>query len=418
MEAKLIEELRENLVAPQMRLGVFSVESFIKRISGQAFLEDRDIRLLDRLAKKPDVTKVVDAFYSEDFGKLSDGGTIRSEYVVMLVAQLLRVSEQYSDPKFLNTALKILGGNLGPGISNFPIELKLWANQLLDAVGRLVHRLPNEKNVLDLTVLVFDGPVAKSYLFYLAKLGLFPRSIVKVHIDSPNRSFQLVKRVLGHRIANTLLQTYSRKYTPRAKVYCKEIMHEMGPIPNFFDRFDYTKYCESVEEVYCQNLNSTVVEKAISRQPTSLVLYTGGGIVSERLLSIPRKKFLHVHPGIVPEVKGSDGLFWSLLIRRKPGYSCFYMDSGIDTGSVLYKREFSFPTITSISSLKSIDIYNLLIRFYDPILRGKTFAEFMSSTRNGDISELQAISQKPDEGRTFYYMHSSLRSAVIDSLRS
>ena len=65
------------------------------------------------------------------------------------------------------------------------------------------------------------------------------------------------------------------------------------------------------------------------------------GILPPSLLALPGVKFIHVHPGFLPYVRGSDGLLWSALIRNKPGVSVFYMDPEIDGGKIISAGEIS-----------------------------------------------------------------------------
>jgi methionyl-tRNA formyltransferase len=74
------------------------------------------------------------------------------------------------------------------------------------------------------------------------------------------------------------------------------------------------------------------------------MLYTSGGRVPGDLLSTSPSRMIHIHPGVVPYVRGSDCLFWSVLTRGRPGMSCFYMNAGIDTGDIIHTREFDAPS--------------------------------------------------------------------------
>ena len=66
------------------------------------------------------------------------------------------------------------------------------------------------------------------------------------------------------------------------------------------------QYASSVKEFSAHNFNDESLRKLMVKHSDTAFLYTNGGIVPAGLLDEPEIRILHVHPGIVPEFRGSD----------------------------------------------------------------------------------------------------------------
>ncbi len=56
-------------------------------------------------------------------------------------------------------------------------------------------------------------------------------------------------------------------------------------------------------------------------------------------LSSGGRKFINIHPSLLPDLKGRNPVNGALLLDRKHGVTCHYMDDGIDTGTVIEQME-------------------------------------------------------------------------------
>ncbi len=146
-------------------------------------------------------------------------------------------------------------------------------------------------------------------------------------------------------------------------------------------------------------------------------LYTGGGKLPHSLLSLPNAKFIHIHPGILPDIKGADCFLWSFALTNKLGYSCFLLDDGIDTGDILYTRTFPLPKLSFLKhhcdNLETL--YKGILHYYDPVLRIRTFIEMLQNHHN-TIDTLVATPQNPHQGRTYFFLHKRLKQCILQKL--
>lgn len=90
-----------------------------------------------------------------------------------------------------------------------------------------------------------------------------------------------------------------------------------------------------------------------------LIIFTGGDILRKEVLAIPRLGVLNVHLGLLPQIRGMSSPEWSLLNGVPVGITIHFMDSGVDTGPILQKYEYS-----DLAHCKSLaDLRHRLIAF-------------------------------------------------------
>jgi hypothetical protein len=285
--------------------------------------------------------------------------------------------------------------------------------------------------IIDLTVLAVEGNVTRAYLEYLKANNLQPKKIINIEIKNRKLYYDIIKVIMGETLTKTLHDFYRVHYKRKQPINREnqkieiekykelaDLFTEFSEIkPNFFSTIDYSIYCTRVEKIKVSDINDKKLLSCLKKQECKTFLFTGGGILRKHMFEIENSRFIHVHPGIVPEVKGSDGLLWSMLIKGNPGMSCFYMNSGIDTGEIIYTREY----VNELSNLKMdidyygyFNIYRALLDFYDPILRAQTLIGMIENNNYSDLGSIPATIQNPKEGRMFYLMHPKIREKAIE----
>jgi hypothetical protein len=98
-------------------------------------------------------------------------------------------------------------------------------------------------------------------------------------------------------------------------------------------------------------------------------LNTGKQILKEILDT--KKKFIHIHPGYLPLVKGADGSLHSIDKFDFLGVSSFIMEKKIDHGKIIEREKLSLPyfKLKNFEKYKIADIYRIWFAFVDPLLR-------------------------------------------------
>lgn len=265
-------------------------------------------------------------------------------------------------------------------------------------------------------------PTSRTYLSYLALAGYRVKRVLLVDfvpgwIDPGWLGLRSVSWRASRRKQATKLPV--RQYDDQFKELCAALQADFPVQVDYFGAFDFAQIAQSLEHITVTSYEDVDLARRLTRGDIGTWLYTDGGRVGDNLLSHPSFKMLHIHPGVVPWVKGSDGMLWSTLVRGRPGMSCFYMNAGIDTGDIIATREFELPRLSRLRDLRGVPLdllYRALLHAYDPHLRASTLLEVVQGHSRGELSRLPCRPQSPEEGRTFFWMHEALKRVAVRRL--
>ena len=87
-----------------------------------------------------------------------------------------------------------------------------------------------------------------------------------------------------------------------------------------------------------KSINDESSIKIINQCNADVFLNTGKQIY-KKILDI-NKKFIHIHPGFLPEIKGADGSLWHIKEQSNIGVSSFIMDKKIDEGAIIERENY------------------------------------------------------------------------------
>ena len=183
-----------------------------------------------------------------------------------------------------------------------------------------------------------------------------------------------------------------------------------------YDRFSYDAHTDDVDRVVANSLTDATLREALRRLAPATVVYTGGGIVPRSVLELDHLRMIHVHTGLLPDVRGADVLLWSIMTKGRPGVSAFWMTPGLDAGAVLAARELE-PLRIPVSSAEGIDdqtLYRAVFSFIDPLLRAELLVHEVLA--RGDPLDLPTTPQDLKAGLTYHFMHPWLRSRALRML--
>lgn len=152
--------------------------------------------------------------------------------------------------------------------------------------------------------------------------------------------------------------------------------------------------------VASSDINSETVISALNNRNESTWIYSGpgGAILKKKLLSIG-KRFLHIHPGLVPKYRGSTTIYYSLLNEGKAGASAFFISPEIDHGAVIATREFPPP-----------QDYETIDYLYDPLIRSELLVDVLLSYKNKGSFESREQNEPSDP---YYIIHPVLKHVCI-----
>lgn len=283
-------------------------------------------------------------------------------------------------------------------------------------------------STLELTVLYYDGPIARAYMAALRAGGCRPRRLVHLVFDRPGASR------LSPLLPGPLRGAYARFRQGIANNHWPRVLHgtqgrltaamasrlralapdaeelmaavASSPAP--------ASMAHEAELVRATGWKDPALADRLSRDGPPVVLFTGGGIVPTRLLEGSGREFLHVHPAFLPDVRGADGLLWTALLGRAPAATALYLRPGIDTGPVLAAREFPAVEFDLGAGPRPPDetLYRAVYSFFDPLLRAAALRALLEGCR-GELAGAPARPQDLAAGTTYHFLHPALRRAAL-----
>ena len=118
------------------------------------------------------------------------------------------------------------------------------------------------------------------------------------------------------------------------------------------------------------SINDDSVVKELNKTALKYWLFTGGGVLKTKLFESERQ-FLHIHPGKLPEYRGSTCFYYSLLNNLSLCSSAFFLTPSLDKGTTLVSCDFSLNL--------TIDDNQQLFMDYilDPWIRAQTLKKVL-----------------------------------------
>ncbi len=140
----------------------------------------------------------------------------------------------------------------------------------------------------------------------------------------------------------------------------------------------------------------------INRLNEKYIIYAAnyGDILSFRYFSI-KKKFIHIHPGKLPQYKGSTTYYYEILNEQSISFSAIFQDEKIDNGKVIAFKKFNLNSVIK----KDID------HIYDPYLRSKLLIKVILELKNK--KKLKSSTQSKSNKNIYYIIHPLLKHIAI-----
>lgn len=287
---------------------------------------------------------------------------------------------------------------------------------------------PRARRRIDLVVLFWDSPIARAYLSVVDYLGYEPRKILHLISSKDLSTGRKVFSIFPGKLKKESLSARhfnSMNYWPRKlssmenrqyQNFRNKVSHRLSDDCSFFDtayqRTDLGRFSANVEHLIVEGINDPKVVDSLKSE-SGHVLFTGGGLLAKEFFALPAIRLLHVHPGYLPDIRGSDGVLWSLLLKGKPSASCFYMTPNIDDGPVIHRNYLDLDIDLSLfASDKTIDRYRMIFSYLDPWIRAILLGETLVKTDG--LRNITATDQDERCATVFYTMHKRLQEGLYN----
>jgi len=87
-----------------------------------------------------------------------------------------------------------------------------------------------------------------------------------------------------------------------------------------------------------------LVEWVKDLNPDIIVVFSMSQLLKEKIFSIPKYGSINLHPAFLPEYRGPNPDFWQYYnMEMTPGVTVHYIDTGEDTGDIIYQERTEIP---------------------------------------------------------------------------
>jgi methionyl-tRNA formyltransferase len=200
------------------------------------------------------------------------------------------------------------------------------------------------------------------------------------------------------------------RLVPAAAILVKAPSAVSSPVePRPSERFDNTTPVDAVlarmgiptTVIEAESINDASVTEALRQFHQPYVIFSGpsGAVLGPSFFG-QGKHYLHVHPGQLPQYRGSTPMYYSLLKEQRLVATALFLEQAIDTGEVLMSRSFAIP-----EDPMAID------QDYDPWMRAQTLVAVLEEyLREG---RFHTTPQPQDQAETFFVIHPVLKHIAI-----
>ncbi|RAX56890.1 hypothetical protein CCZ01_08090 [Helicobacter monodelphidis] len=244
--------------------------------------------------------------------------------------------------------------------------------------------------VIPWTMIAFEQPTTKAYLENLYQNGyVFEKIIVLLH---PKWFGQY----------NAMIQSRQKHLEEIADLIAT---HTKIKIP-YFERLDFSKYSSNIEVIDEFQFYPDALLDALD--PNVQYFFSYLGVVPERFLK--KAKWLHVHGGLMPPLRGSVCMYWGLLYRGKPGYTLFWQTEKIDEGKILYQDESDedLPDLSNLSKGIELETLRIGIWYFDLYVRSKLLVDYFNGGCQEKVYSHAQIKEFAYPDRVFFVEHKEI----------
>lgn len=239
-----------------------------------------------------------------------------------------------------------------------------------------LDRIPFSSGVVkNLGMVMQETNRSKAYLQNMAKNGLLPSSAVVLR--DPKKS----QEALDSNLPSSNVSFFD---------------------PNISEETTLRQFKIPYEIISANSFNDVATIEALRKLPEEYFIFSGRGILKD--IFNAEKKLIHVHPGKLPEYRGSTCPYYSTLTGDGWWTSSFIMSKEIDQGGLITQRKFSLPP-------SEIDA----TRIYDPYTRSEVLMDTLSQLHN--TGTLKTSKQDLSKGIDYYLIHPVLEFIAKDSFK-
>lgn len=148
-----------------------------------------------------------------------------------------------------------------------------------------------------------------------------------------------------------IIEGYTIKYViaaPRVKL--KNTAHSLHKPTS--DLIESSLICKKFKIPYIVlDHNDPKTSLYLKKNPVDLYIISGARILSAETIEATHNMIINIHPGLLPESRGLDTIYWSIYNDVPIGITAHFISSKIDSGKLIYKEKLTFDSSYSISNI-------------------------------------------------------------------
>jgi len=221
---------------------------------------------------------------------------------------------------------------------------------------------------------------------------------IGIILTPDTRSKAYIQKIIqNHIVIDTIIfmndKRIERKYD--AEIISSGIEHGFDisiPVKDTLERSNLRYH-----ELNFVDINNSKLIEFVKQSKTDIFIFTGGGILKNQILNAG-PKFVHLHPGIVPNYRGSTCFYYSIINEDQCGVTVFFMDEKLDTGDIIFQKIFKKPNHVFVDEI------------YDINIRSETLIEML---QKGLLDNASYKKQDSTIGETYFIIHPVLKHIAI-----
>tara|TARA_B100000315_G_scaffold259024_1_gene313268 strand:+ start:1210 stop:1914 length:705 start_codon:yes stop_codon:yes gene_type:complete len=230
-----------------------------------------------------------------------------------------------------------------------------------------------KKNNFNFNLIASDTPRTRAYIDQMIKNELLPKKIILLNKNS-----------------------IAEKLKFRANPY-------------FDNETELTKKIMKLKKIKIDRVNANTVndikclKKITNSKESFFVFCSNPGEILRKEYFTKKKIYLHVHPGKLPDFKGSTPYYYEILKSKRVTFTSLFMSYKLDEGKVLLSKSYN------TNQLKYYD-RTLLDDILDPYFRSLTLIETLKKTK---LKKIRALEKNSKHYLNYFVIHPVLKNIAI-----
>tara|TARA_A100001011_G_scaffold313277_1_gene331072 strand:- start:5568 stop:6497 length:930 start_codon:yes stop_codon:yes gene_type:complete len=169
-----------------------------------------------------------------------------------------------------------------------------------------------------------------------------------------------------------------------------------------------------VPVIETDDVNSNNLYNKLIKLNVDIFVVVAFSILPDKILNIPKKHSINIHPSLLPKYRGSSPIQYALLNGdSKTGVSIISMNQKVDSGNILGQKEFDIPNDANFGYLyEKLGILgsNLLLEVIDDISKKNINTKIQDHSKKSLAPKIKKNQYKIDFNLDGYSIYNQIRA--------